>query len=134
VVTNTTPATATNVVAATNATTNSLSSTAEVANLPVVNPQIDSGVQAVTTIAQNPAYANLVAGNYVSMAATSAQSPSVAGTPTRLEDIKPVIAIPAITALSQLGAHSGRDGNPASGYRQRGGISNTQLRRALNTI
>jgi hypothetical protein len=82
----------------------------------VVNLVIDPAAQAITTVAQNPAYANLVAGNYFSMAATSTQSPSIAPTPMRLVGIKPVIAIPAIAALGQLGAQSGRDGNSASDY------------------
>jgi len=129
-----TPATTANVVAASNTTTNSLGSTAEVANSPVVNPVVDADVQAVTTVGQNPAYANLVAGNYVRMAASSAQSPSVTAPPMRLEDIKPVISIPAITALSQLGAQYGRDGNPAWGNRQRAAIFNAQARPARAAI
>jgi len=123
-----TPATTANVVAASNTTTNSLGSTAEVANSPVVNPVVDADVQAVTTVGQNPAYANLVAGNYVRMAASSAQSPSVTAAPVRLEDIKPVIAIPSITEITQLGAQYRRDGNPGSGYRQRAASSNAQVR------
>jgi len=134
----TTPATTTNVVAASNTTTNSVSNTAEVANSPVVNPVsnpvVDSAVQAIATVGQDPAYANLVSGNYTSIAASSAQSPSITTTPIELEEVKPVIAIPAITTLSQLGAQLGRDGNAASGFRQRVAISNTPVRQARPTI
>lgn len=101
------------------ANTANTSNTAEVVNMLISSSQIDSGVQAVATVTQNPAYANMVAGNYVSLAASSAQSPSVITTPIKLEEIKPAIAISAISALSPLGAQSGRDGNPPSGYRQR---------------
>ena len=114
-VTSITPATTTSVAVASNTATSSLGNNAEIANSPVVNPVIDPVAQAVTTVAQNPAYANLVAGNYVSMAASSTLSPSVVPAPIRLVEIKPVIAIPAISALGQLGAQSGRDGNSASG-------------------
>jgi hypothetical protein len=133
-VVSTSPATTTNVVAASNKTTNSLPSTAEVVNSPVVNPMVDSAVQAVTTVGQNPAYANLVAGNYVRMAASSAQSPSVTATPMRFEEIKPVIAIRSITALTQLGAQNEGNGNPSSGYRQRPAISSAQVRQARAAI
>lgn len=116
-------ATTTNVVVASDTTspanTANTSNTAEVVNMLISSSQIDSGVQAVATVTQNPAYANMVAGNYVSLAASSAQSPSVITTPIKLEEIKPAIAISAISALSPLGAQSGRDGNPPSGYRQR---------------
>jgi len=114
-VASTTPGTTTSVAVASNTATSSLGNNAEIANSPVVNPVIDPVAQAVTTVAQNPAYANLVAGNYVSMAASSMLSPSVVPAPIRLVEIKPVIAIPAISALGQLGAQSGRDGNSASG-------------------
>jgi hypothetical protein len=121
--TDTVAATTTNVVASSNTTSPaspaSTSNTPEVANTLITNSQIDSGVQAVATVAQNPAYANMVAGNYVSLAAALAQSPSVITTPNRLEEIKPVIAISAISALSPLGGQSGRDGNPGAGYQQR---------------
>jgi hypothetical protein len=118
-VTTSTPTTTTNVVATSSATTNNPSAISEVVNTPARNTTSDSAMQAVTTVAQNPAYPNLVASHYVGMAASMAQSPSVITPPIRLEEIKPAIAIPAISALSKLGAESGRDGNPALGYRQR---------------
>ena len=118
-VTTSTPATAANVVATSSTTTNSPSAISEVVNTPARNTTTDSAMQAVVTVAQNPAYANLVASQYVGMAASMAQPPSVNTPPIRLEEIKPVFAIPAITALSKLGAESGHDGNPALGYRQR---------------
>lgn len=133
-VASTLPATVSNVVAASNATTNSPIRSAEAVNRPVLNPEIDAAVQAVITVAQNPAYANLVAGSYVSMAAASAQSPSATFTPMRLEEIKPIISIPAITALSQLGAQYGRDGNPSWSYRQRAAIVNVRARPARAAI
>jgi len=133
-VTNTTPATTASVVSTSNTITNNLSSTSKVANSLVGNPAFDSVVHAVTTAAQNPAYANLVAQNYASVAASSVQSPSVTAPPMRLEDIKLVISIPAITALSQLGAQYGRDGNPAWGNRQRAAIFNAQARPARAAI
>jgi hypothetical protein len=118
-VTNNTPVTPTNVVATSNATTNSPSAISEVVNTPARNTTTDSAMQAIDTVTQNPAYANLVASQYVVMATSMAQPPSV-NTPTiRLEEIKPVFAIPAITALSKLGAESDHDGNPALAYRQR---------------
>jgi hypothetical protein len=133
-VASTTPATTTNVVAASNTATNSITSTAEVVNSPVVYPVVDSAVQAVTTVAQDPAYANLVAGNYVRMAASSAQSPSVTVSPMRLEEIKPVIAIRSVTALTRLDAQNEGNGNPSSGFRQRAAISNAQVRQARAAI
>lgn len=114
-----TPATTTNVVATSSATTNSPSTISEVVNTQARNTTSNSVMQAVITVAQNPAYPNLVASHYVGMAASMAQSPSVITPPIKLEEIKPAIAIPAITALSKPGAESGRDGNPALGYRQR---------------
>jgi hypothetical protein len=117
--TSTTPATTTNVVATSNATTNSLSRTAEIVNLPAGNTTTDTTAQAVANVAQNPAYLNLVAGYYSSMAASATQPPSGNASPIRFDEVKPVNAISAITALSQLGGQSGRDGNPASGYQQR---------------
>lgn len=121
--TETVAATTTNVVAASNttspATTVSSRNAAEVVNAPIRNSRIDSGAQAFATVAQNPAYANLVAGHFASLAASATQSPAVMTTPNRLEEIKPVIAISAISALTALGAQSGRDGNPAFGFRQR---------------
>lgn len=126
--TSTTPGTTTNVLAASNTTTNSLGSTSEIANSLTSNHVIDSAVQAVFTVAQNPAYANLVAGNYISVAAASAQSPTVAAPPIMLEEIKPAIAIPAIAALSLLGTQYGRNGNSASGYRLRAASPNIQVR------
>lgn len=124
----TTPGTTANVLAASNPTTNSLGSTSEVTNSLTSNHVIDSAVQAVFTVAQNPAYANLVAGNYISVAAASAQSPTVAAPPIMLEEIKPAIAIPAIAALSLLGTQYGRNGNSASGYRLRAASPNIQVR------
>ena len=118
-VTSSTPATTSNVVATSLATTNSPSSISVVVNPPASNTIPDSVLQAVVTVTQNPAYPNLVAGQYVGMAASMAQPPSVIPPTIRLEEIKPVIAIPAITALSKPGAQSGRDDNPAPGYRQR---------------
>ena len=118
-VTTNTPVSPTNIVATSSATTNSPSAISEVVNSPARNTTTDSAMQAIDTVTQNPAYANLIASQYVGMAASMAQPPSV-NTPTiRLEEIKPVFAIPAITALSKLGAESDHDGNPALGYRQR---------------
>ncbi|UCV06466.1 hypothetical protein [Dechloromonas denitrificans] len=91
----------------------------EVANLPVSNPVTDSRSQAIVTVAQNPAYANLIAGYYKGIATSSAQSPSVAIIPIRAEEIKPPIAILPIDSQAQLGGQSGRDGNSGLGYRQR---------------
>jgi hypothetical protein len=108
------PAPTTNAVAASNALSNSVNSTAEISISQPDNPLIDATAQAVSTVAQNPAYANLVAANYVNTAVSSAQSPSVATTPIRFEEIEPVIAIPALAMLSRLGAQTGRDGSPRS--------------------
>ena len=129
--TSTTPTTTPNIVAAVNTTMNTPSSTPEVLNLPAGSLPIDSAVQALSTVAQNPAYANLVAVNYVGMANSSAQSPLMLAASKPLEEIKPVIAISAIAAPTQLGAQSGRDGNPALGYRQRNALSNGQVRPSL---
>jgi hypothetical protein len=94
-------------------------STPEVASSPLNNLTLDSGKQAIATVTQNPAYANLIAGHYTSLAASSAQSPFLAAIPIRIEEITPTIAIPAVNSLSQLGAQSGREGNPGLAYRQR---------------
>jgi len=110
--------TTTTTVVASNATAPPVS-TPEVSNSPVSNFIVDSGTQAVVTVAQNPAYANLIAGYYTSMAASSAQPPTATIIPIRPGEIQPAIAISAINSLSQLGGQSGRDGNPGMGYRQR---------------
>ena len=94
-------------------------STPEVASLPLSNLTLDSGKQAIATVTQNPAYANLIAGHYTSLAASSVQSPFMAAIPIRIEEIKPTIAIPAVNSLSQLGGQSGREGNQGLAYRQR---------------
>jgi len=112
------PATTTSPLVAGN-TTITLGHSPEAANSPVSNPVTDSRSQAIVTVVQNPAYANLIAGYYTSMATSSAQSPNVAIIPIRAEEIKPAIAILAINSQAQLGGQSGRDGNPGLGYRQR---------------
>lgn len=120
------------VVAKSAAVTNSQGGIPAAMATPRIIPLMDSAAQALSTVALDPAYANLVAGKYAGMAASSAHSPSVAVAPMRLEEIKAVIAIPAITALGSLDAQSGRDGNPSSGYRQRSPAFNTRQRPAAN--
>jgi hypothetical protein len=111
--------TTTAAVASSTASTGSLDSTAEITAALVNNSTVDSGIQAVAIVAQNQAYANMVAGYYVSTAAASAQPPSITIVAVRIQDVQPVIAISAVGSLTQLGAQSGRDGNPPTGYRQR---------------
>jgi hypothetical protein len=92
-----------NSVAATNAA--NTTETSVVSNNLNASTVVDSGNQAMATIAGNPAYANLVAGLYVSVAASYSPPTNVVTKPSNLEEIKPVIAIPVVGELTQYTGH-----------------------------
>lgn len=73
--------------------------TTRASNAAVDTPPMNHAGQAITTIAHNPAYANLIAANYVTVAALSAESPSVNATRDKKPEVKAVSAIHNISTL-----------------------------------
>jgi len=71
-----------------------------IASMPASNSIVDSSTQAISTVAENPAYANMVAGLYVSVANASTPSTSLTMA-NQIDVIQPVSAVSPIGQLSE---------------------------------